>query len=299
MARRPSSGPATPAAPVVVDGDGEGIVAAAAAGLLDGSRPVLQAAAFAPAALAAQANQPGAALVVTDTNRKRARQWRGSQDTTGFTEDGHDGVLRTDDADARLPVFPAAGAESRTLAEQRGGVTVQATAYGEPNAYRPEDRPARAMDGDRSTAWLVGDRGEVLGERWRATFDGTRDVGDLTVVQPLDPAANRWITELTVRTEHGSATVPLDASSRSPGGQRLVLPASVAGSTGWVELEVAGTNVGRRSSYLGVGPVGLAEVGVDGLRVDEVVVLPSDLLAAAGAASAAARSRLRAHPAAA
>ena len=276
------------AAPVVVDGDGEGIVAAAAAGLVDGQRTVLQAAAFPdPAALGPLAAQPGAALVVTDSNRERARQWRGSQDTTGFTEDGHDGVLRADDADARLPVFPDAGPGASTRNEQRGGVTVRATAYGEPNAYRPEDRPALAMDGDLSTAWRVGDRGEVLGERLRFGFDaGPRDVEQLTVVQPQDPAANRWITEVTVRTDRGAVTLPLTDASRTPAGQALILPASVAGSTSSVELEVAGTNVGRRSSYFGIGPVGFAEVGLDGLRVDEVVVLPTDLLSAAGPASA-------------
>ena len=271
-----------------MDGDGEGIVAAAAAGLVDGRRTVLQAASFPdPAALGPLAAQPGAALVVTDSNRERARQWRGSQDTTGFTEDGHDGVLRADDADARLPVFPDAGAAASTRSEQRGGVTVQATAYGEPNAYRPEDRPALAMDGDLSTAWRVGDRGEVLGERLRFGFDaGPRDVEQLTVVQPQDPAANRWITEVTVRTDRGAATLPLTDASRTPAGQVLTLPAGIAGSTSSVELEVAGTNVGRRSSYFGIGPVGFAEVGLDGLRVDEVVVLPTDLLSAAGPASA-------------
>ena len=196
-------------------------------------------------------------------------------------------MLRADDADARLAVFPDAGSAAQTRAEQRGGVTVQATAYGEPNAYRPEDRPALAMDGDPSTAWLVGDRGEVLGERLRIGFDGgPREVKQLTVVQPLDPTANRWITEVTVRTDRGSVTVPLTDGSRTAAGQVLTLPDDVAGSTSFVELEVSGTNVGKRSSYFGVGPVGFAEVGLDGLRVDEMVVLPTDLLVAAGRASA-------------
>ena len=75
------------AAPVVVDGDGEGIVAAAAAGLVNGERAVLQAAAFADQGeLASIAGQQGATLVVTDTNRERARQCA--------RVPGHDGLHR-------------------------------------------------------------------------------------------------------------------------------------------------------------------------------------------------------------
>ena len=90
----------------------------------------------------AAAIPPGAALVVTDTNRKRAEQWRGSQDTTGFTEDAGAGVLVADEADNRLPVFPAAGTDAGP-SPSSAAAPVQASAYGEPNAYRPEDRPAR------------------------------------------------------------------------------------------------------------------------------------------------------------
>ncbi len=134
----------------VVDGSGDGLVDAAAAGLLDDPGTVVQPGAFAadPAALRA-AVPAGAPLVVTDTNRKRAEQWRGSQDTTGFTEDAGAGVLARDEADNRLPVFPGTGTDAQTIAEQRGtGARAVASGYGEPNAYRPEDRADQAIDGD-------------------------------------------------------------------------------------------------------------------------------------------------------
>src|SRR5262249_29211561 len=150
-----------------------------------------------PAALRA-AVPSGAPLVVTDSNRKRAEQWRGSQDTTGFTEDAGTGVLRTDDADHRLPVFPGAGPSSQTLALQEGGARAAATAYGEPNAYRPEDRADQAIDGDPATAWIVGDRGEVIGERLRVELPTPVSLDHLTVVQPHDRQYNRWITRLAV-----------------------------------------------------------------------------------------------------
>jgi arabinofuranan 3-O-arabinosyltransferase len=277
-------------APIVLAGDGEGVVAAAAAGIVDGARPVLYAAAVTPQDLAGLASGPGATLVVTDSNRRRARQWRGSQDTTGFTEgeERATGVLRDDEADARLPVFPDAPDAAWTTAEQRGGATVRATSYGEPNAYRPEDRPYYALDGDPTTAWLVGDRGEAEGERLRVDFDEPRTVDELTVLQPATPS-NRWITSLEVETDGGRQTFVLDDTSRHAPGQTITL-GDAAGPTGFVALEVAATNVGRRASYAGVGTVGITELGFgaggpDALRLDEVVVLPTDLLSAAGPAS--------------
>ena len=47
----------------------------------------------------------------------------------------------------------AASGAAPTVAVQDGPVRARATAYGEPFAYRPEDRPSMAVDGDPSTAW--------------------------------------------------------------------------------------------------------------------------------------------------
>ncbi len=267
----------------VVDGSGDGLVDAAAAGLLDHPGTVLPAAAMRPDELRA-AIAPGAPLVVTDTNRKRAEEWRGSQDTTGFTEDAGQGLLTDDPADNRLPVFPAAGPDAQTLAEQRGGARAVASAYGEANAYRPEDRADRAIDGDPATAWRVGDRGEVIGERLRVQLPATQLVDHVTVVQPIDQPANRWITRLVVRSPAGATTVALTDASRTATGQRIDLPAA---AVPWIELEIAATNTGRLASYLGIDAVGLAEVGIDGIApTQEVVRPPTDLLDALGAASA-------------
>jgi hypothetical protein len=272
----------------VVDGSGDGLVDAAAAGLLSDPGTVLQAAAFAGPTGAASlraAIPADAPLVVTDSNRKQAEQWRGSQDTTGFTEDAGPGLLRTDDADARLPVFPGTGTDAQTLAEQRGtGAHAVATSYGEPNAYRPEDRADQAIDGDPNTAWLVGDRGEVIGERLRIDLPAGGHIDHLTVEQPIDRQYNRWITAVTVRTPSSTSRVDLTAASRSPTGQRIDLPAA---ASGFVELEIAATNTGRLANYAGIDPVGFAEVRIDGATpVEEVVRPPTDLLDALGSATA-------------
>ncbi len=93
--------------------------------------------------------------MVTDSNRKRAERWGTIREQTGYTERAGE-VAPYDPTDQRLEVFPNQTEADQTVSEQRGGVTVTATAYGNPVTYTPDDRPANAMDGDPESAWRVG-----------------------------------------------------------------------------------------------------------------------------------------------
>ncbi len=84
----------------------------------------------------------GAVLVVTDSNRRRAERWGTIRFTSGYTEPAGLEPLVVDRSDARLPVFPDADDDARTVAVHRGGITANATSYGGRNEYLPEDRPA-------------------------------------------------------------------------------------------------------------------------------------------------------------
>jgi hypothetical protein len=275
---------------VVLAGSGAGVVDAAAAGLIDGtellrySADTDAAAAIDTGTGAGAATVPGGALlVVTDSNRKQAHQWRGSQDVSGFTEDEGPGLLDEDDADHRLPVFgdDGGGPDEQTLAEQRGPIHATASAYGTPDSYRPEDRAYHAIDGDPTTAWSVGDGGTVVGQRIRLDLDAPRDLRSVRLVQLLQPV-NRRITEVRLTTEAGSRTTALDPSSSSPNGQTVALP---PGRSSWLEIEITGATGGRLVDYSGLDPVGFSTVDLDGLRADEVVRTPIALLAGAGPAS--------------
>ena len=180
-ARRPrtrSSRPARSCVPrtaaVVVSGSGDGLVDAAAAGLLDGrrARPLQRVARRRRARR--RARRATRLVVVTDSNRDRARHWRSSQDTTGLHRvrpARRSTLLRDVAADDRLagvrrpdePVDPA----TQTVARQDGPVTATATVYGEPFAYLPEHRPYMAIDGDPTTAWTVGEHADPIGETLR------------------------------------------------------------------------------------------------------------------------------------
>ncbi len=285
---------------VVLAGSGDGIVDAAAVGLLHGDEAVVYAAdANRQPTLADGADADpfatAAAVIVTDSNRDRAHQWRGSQDVTGFTETGgpNTDVLRDDDADQRLPVFAAADGTTpkdnpadhatngqgagdvdpseQTVATLADGLVVRATVYGEAFAYRPEDRPAMAVDGDPRTAWVVADRGNPIGERIEVSAtDGT-----LRLLQPGHTSTgaipNRMITSVRVQSladPTRSTDVALDERSLTGDGQRIesVDPAGVSITILTVGDRPDGTDTGASG-------VGFAELGVG--AHEEIVRVPT------------------------
>lgn len=238
---------------VVVAGNGDGLVDAAAAGLIDGTQAVLYAAAL-PNPLPVKPTE----VILTDSNRARAQQWRSSQDTTGFTETGtaDGGLTAADPADARLPVFPGQFSADQTTARLDGPISVRASDYGEPFAYRPEARPAMAVDGDPSTAWVVADRGDPVGQ----SIELSGSDGQLRLLQAQDPAADRFIAEVRASWPGGSRLIALDETSRSAPGQAVELPNADLRLTITKVVGVGG-DVGRSAvGFAEILPVGVAEV---------------------------------------
>ncbi|MCU1374624.1 MAG: coagulation factor 5/8 type domain protein, partial [Actinomycetia bacterium] len=286
---------------LLVAGDGEGVVEAASAGLLGGDQVLLYSAALAKQPkVRRQALADGAALLLTDTNRKRARRWSTVRENTGYTERAGETPLVDDPSDNRLPLFPDATDAAYTTVQQRGVQSVQASDYGNPVSYTAEDRPANAFDGDTTTAWRTGAFDAVKGERLVLKTMGPVTTDHVNVVQPLTGPRNRFITRLAVSLDGKRVgTFDLDDRSRTEAGQDLDLGGQRRFST--LTLTIEGDNVGQRALYDGFSGVGLSEVRVAGVHLDEVVKLPTDLLTTAGKGSLAhpltvLLSRLRANP---
>ena len=242
---------------IVLSGSGDGIIDAAEAGLLSGYELIRSSGDTddLPAALA-----EARAVIVTDTNRDQARHWRGSQDTRGHTEPGGPDadVLTATSADQRLAVFDD-DAALQTIAVQDGPVQAVASSYGEPFAYRPEDRAVRAIDGDPATAWRVGDHDDPVGERIRLTItapDSTTE--SLRLVQASIPSGGRSISTVRITVDdEPPLEVTVDQSSLE-GGQEIQIPAASTAST--IDVEIAGTVPGEAPLAAALAGVGFAEI---------------------------------------
>jgi arabinofuranan 3-O-arabinosyltransferase len=273
-----------PANALLVAGDGAGLVDAAGAGLLDGTELIRYSASLDDDEVNA-ALDDGAALLLTDSNRRRGERWTTIRHTRGYTEAADEEPLVTDVSDNRLPVFPDAGSDSQTVTVYEGGIEARATTYGNPVTFTPEERAALAVDGDPATAWRTAAFSDARGERLELTLTSPVTTDRITLLQATRDPRNRFIGSVRLRFDDGDATdVDLTDQSRAEPGQVVTFPRR---SFEKLSLEILSDTAGDVPRYSGYSSVGFAEVGIGGddERLDEVVRLPGDLLDAAGADS--------------
>lgn len=278
---------------VLLAGSGDGVVDAAAAGLLSGHELVLYTGALAGLG---PDDRPDAAtpLIVTDSNRDRAHHWRGSQDVHGHTEPGgpDDDVLVRTNADQRLAVFDGDDPAVQTVAVQDGPVTAVASAYGEPFAYLPEHRALMAIDGDPRTAWLVGGHGDPIGERIQLTVADPGSTS-MTLSQPAPHPGGRRIDAVRV-TVDGDRSFDVELTDDSTtGGQTVELGAAPAHD---VEIEIAGVTAGEPGRAASRAAVGFAEIDLGLGPTVELIRPPQAALDAATGPLSLVLTRLRVDP---
>lgn len=261
--------------PIVVAGDGDGIVDLAAAGLIAGNERILELAAESARALD-HALATDARLVLTDTNRRRVTGFFSSiRDTQGATERAGQTTHDVNGYDNHLEPFADTSDRAHTVVEQRGG-RVDASADG--GAERPEDRAARAFDGDVRTAWRVGGV-DPTGEWIEVAPARPILASGVTVVQPQGLPRDRWITDVRV-TVNGSTTVDatLGPESFTDAGQLVALPRTRVRS---LRITIRATHLPPFEPIF-ANSVGFAEIRLGDLRVGETVRLPIDLAVRVG-----------------
>lgn len=301
--------------PVVIAGDGEGLIDTSASGLLNGSELVFYSASFSGKPDQLRSIVSGdASLVLTDTNRRRARRWGTVRDNTGLTERPGQQPLQADVSDNRLPVFPDAGDNAYTVAQDRGGVQADATGYGDPISYTPENRPANAVDAtgdgqpDLRSAWRVGGFSPVNGEKLELRWDKSRTASSIHLVQATTGVRNRFITKVGLSFDGGpEQVVDLGDDTRTPAGGTVQFPQKTFKKLDITVRDSVTTEPGvdphNPESFQGISAVGFAdvEVGDNAPKLDEVIRLPKDLLDTVGARSqqhplAIVLTRLRTNP---
>ncbi len=272
-------------APVIIAGDGSGLVGLAASGALQADRPNLYSATFVEkrSELARLLAVDASSLVVTDTNRRSGRRWGSVRENDGYTERAGEKPLLSDPTDNRLEVFPGATDDSRTVVDQIGGATVAASRYGNGVTYTAGDRAVNAMDGNPATAWRVAAFEKAVGNFLEIDLRSPVTTDHVTLLQGQG-AKNRWMTGVSLSFDGGApVAVALDDTSRSAPGQTVTFDNRKFSK---LRITIDSTDIGPQASYRGISDVGLAEVTIPGVDpVHEVVRPPVDLLNAAGVES--------------
>jgi arabinofuranan 3-O-arabinosyltransferase len=274
-------------APVVVGGDGDGIVDLASAGLLDSQRIIMYSGSFATKPGELRSLPADSVLVLTDSNRRRAqRPVLTLSFTDGYTEVAGEKPLVPDSHDERIEAFPGATDASRTVDDMTGVKSVQASGYGTAFGLAPAGRPAAAFDGNPKTQWQIasGPNGQFL----VVTLTRPVTTDQINLAQLAAPASSSFINGVSLRFD-GGAPVPtaLDRSSQSAAGQTVHFLRRT-----FSRLEIRVDSL-HRGSVFGGTRLGFAEIrvaddapGARPVRAVETMRLPTDLLSTFGSASA-------------
>ncbi len=271
----------SPSAPVIIDGGGSGIVAAANSGLLDGNPTILYSGSYAgsPSKLQSVVT-PDSTLVVTDTNRRELREWGTIRDSIGYTQTATEPLTSNNPSYAALELFPSTGTATQTVALQKGVKLITASSFGNPIGLTPEDQPTNAMDGNPDTLWLTGGFIDPIGQWLKIQFDSPVTTGTINLQQPLFVLPDRWIDQVKLTFDDKSSIVAsLGASSLTRLGQTITFPTRTFSS---VTITVTGLhNIVPNP----IGDIGFAEVRIANKTVTVVARPPTDLLSSLGTSS--------------
>ena len=272
------------AAPLVIDGSGAGVVAAAAAGLLADNPTIFYAGTLdGNTKLLHEVVTPAAQLVLTDSNRKVLERWSSVSDNIGETLPAVSEPSTPDPTSVALPIFAHVGLEGQSVTVYSGARYVTASSYGNPITLTPEDRPSQAFDGNTETAWSVAAFSGASGNWLQVRLDHPVTTDHLNLVQVLGSSVNRWITRVTVEFDGGHAIgATLTSASRHAGGQTIRFPKRTFST---LRITVDGTTWSGRQSMQGASGVGFSEVRIPAVSVGETVQMPSDLLRVLGDSS--------------
>ncbi|MCB1030834.1 MAG: DUF3367 domain-containing protein, partial [Acidimicrobiales bacterium] len=264
-------------AAVVLSGDGAGVVDLATARLIDGQELLRYSGSLSSKEIAEELDR-GASFVVTDTNRKRGERWGSLRHTRGSTERVDEKELAENLTDNRLPRFEGRSSDVQTVMVQRGGVTTDATSYGNPITFAGDARSSLAIDGDYDTAWATAAFSAAKGERLVLTLDEAKTLDHIRLYQLPEERTERALTKVSVDLGDGDPIiVNLNEDSRLPPGQLLRFAKRKVKR---VEITLLADNLNNPKRYGDAGPVGFSEItlGDDSPVIDEIVRMPTDLV---------------------
>ena len=262
--------------PLIVAGDGEGLLEAASFNLFGTSTPIFYSASFPSVKALTNINSSSSTLAVTDSNLKRLDTWGTLDSTYGFVETVSQNMLATDPSQQSVSMFPPSNYSTQTVAVLNGVQSVEATSYGNPINNSPEYQPFSAIDGNPDTAWIEGALQPATGEALQITELQPMTTDHIRVLQPQMVNQNRTITSISLTFDgKDSTSVTLNNKSLSKPGQLITFPTKT-----FQTLKITVTGVTGSTTYFsGLSGVGFAEVKVgDVPPATESLQMPTDLL---------------------
>jgi hypothetical protein len=246
---------------IVLSGDAFSLFELAGAGLLDTLPTVLYSGDLSDRDLLTALGD-GASVVVSDGNRRRARRLAAMRG--GFSH-----TLTAGERPAAGPVgfgMFDEDVDTQTVAVYQGVRSVDASGYGSPFLLQPQYRPALALDGDPTTAWVVGGFADPVGEWIRVDLPEPTRLSSIELL-PHDRGPNaRRVSAVVLEFSDG---IELTAQVQD----RPTVVAFRPRTVSWVRVHIAGVVNGGDPS-----PVGFDEIRIPGLEFREYLRLPVDLM---------------------
>ena len=254
--------------PLLVAGAGDAWPTLSAAGLLDG--PPIAYTGAADDDVLRKLVASGAPVVVTDGNRRRAKQATAGRNRQSPT-------LTSQEPHVRDPSDLFGGASTQSVATFADAAWITASRYGPAlSQYETASRPANAFDGIGRTAWKLNGAGGVSGESMTIHLADPVTVTGVSVEPFAEDPLQRRLTllEVVTRSSEGAATITRVPLSPGPGERTHVVFEATDVAT--IDVLIAASEGDDASTS-----VGISEMVVDTpdgpLDLREFVRTPEDL----------------------
>lgn len=272
----------SPSSPVIIDGDGLGVLEAANSGLLNGNPTLYYSGSYAknPSKLKSLLTK-NATLVVTDTNRKQLKDWTSFIDQSSEIETASQNNVSTSQNLSYFNIFPKTTSAMQTVAVDQGVKSISASVSNNVFEFNPQSKPYNAFDGSYGTAWTTTPFNSPIGSWIKVKFLSPVNSNNVVLAQALNDSQSMWITQIRVTLKNNgkttrSFTTTLNQSSRQKPGQKIKFP-----TTSFDSMQIT---ILQTYSPLGftVLPVGFSQVNVNNITAKEIIRPPTDLISNLG-----------------
>ena len=264
--------------PIIVSGDGSGLVEMADAGLLNNGRPIFYEASLKKQTLRNLARNPNTLLVLTDSNQNRFDTFSTLPRSLGYVMSASQ-TSSHNPAQTSLNLFPGQSMSSRTVSVMSNWRQLDCSSYGDANNNTAETGPWAAFDNNARTAWETASNARAVGQWISATSWKPFDFRDFRISNSTSVLNRRRITSVEIQIDGGKAYLrQLDVN----GATHITIPPTI-GRTLRITIRSVSGNDSLSSQH---SEVGLAEIHVGGQTPGtNSLRLPTRLLATLGAQS--------------